>query len=439
MSQSNPIVAIVGRPNVGKSTLFNRIAQKRKSIIHSEAGITRDRVYETVNWTGRQFVLVDTGGFIPESDDRIESAIRLQVHMAIEEAELVLFVVDAVDSVTAMDREIATMLRTAGKPVVLVVNKNDNEKREREVYEFYELGHGDPFPISALNGRRIGDLLDRVLEALPREAPQETDAEDHLQLAIVGMPNAGKSSVLNAILGMEKAIVTEIPGTTRDSIDSEIQYYGQPVTLIDTAGLRKKRYISTAVEFYSMVRAQLALERCQVALCVIDASKGFTRQDASIIRAVLDRKKGLVLLLNKWDLVEKSDMTYREFEQEIAYQFRAMEYYPKLFISAKTRQRVSKILDTAMGVYAARRERITTHKLNQYFQKVIDRTPPPAMKGKHIKIKYVTQVKKEPPVFAFYCSDPKLIKEEYRRFLENQLRQGFGFFGVPLTISFRQK
>ena len=440
MSKIEPIIAIVGRPNVGKSTLFNRIAQKRKSIIHSEAGITRDRLYELVNWTGRQFVLIDTGGFVPESTDKIESAIRYQVQMAIEEADLVLFMVDVEDLVTTMDREIAGMLRISGKQILLVVNKSDNEEREQQIFEFFEFGFGEPFPISAINGRRIGDLLDAILEKLPVDAPAEKESEeDHLELAIVGMPNSGKSSIVNALIGAEKAIVTDIPGTTRDSVDSEIKYYGQKVTIIDTAGLRRKKNISSNVEFYSMVRANLAIERCQVALMVIDATKGFSRQDANIIRAIIDKKKGLIVAVNKWDLMDKATNTARDYKQTIIDQYRALEHYPVLFVSALTKQRVSKILGEVMEVYRYRQLRISTAKLNEYFQTVIDRTPPPATKGKHIKIKYVTQLKKDPPIFAFYCNDPQDVKEEYKRFLENKLREEFRFAGVPLTIYFRQK
>jgi len=439
MSVSEPIVAIVGRPNVGKSTLFNRIAQKRKSIIHSEAGITRDRIYESVNWAGHQFVLIDTGGFILDSNDQIEKAIKVQVRIAVDEADLVLFIVDSMDSITPMDRETASLLRESSKTVLLVVNKCDNEKREQNLYAFYELGFGEPFPIAALNGRRIGDLLDRILDKLPRKAPLEQEKKDQLHLAIVGMPNVGKSSIVNALLGTEKSIVTEIPGTTRDSIDSELKYYGEKITLIDTAGLRKKSNIKNSIEFYSMVRTNIAINRCHVAVVVIDAVKGFTRQDANIIRTVISKKKGLVLLINKWDLIEKDSNTLLEFQRDLIDDFKRLEHYPMIFISALTKQRIHKVIKTAKEVYLARKQRINTNKLNRFFQDVIDKTPPPAVQGKYIKIKYVTQVKIEPPMFVFFCNYPKYIKEEYQRFLENQLRAGFGFKGVPLTVLFRQK
>lgn len=437
--KSEPTVAIIGRPNVGKSTLFNRIARKRKSIVHPQAGITRDRIYGMVNWAGRQFRLIDTGGYVPESRDTIESAVRAQVELAIQEADLILFLVDINDQIMPMDSQIAELLRTVVKPIILIANKCDNEKRENSRFEFFKLGFGEVFPISALNGRRIGDLLDLILDNLPSAAPEEQEAPDHPRLAIVGMPNAGKSSVVNAILGIEKNIVTEIPGTTRDSIDSEIKYYGEPITLIDTAGLRKKSNIKDSIEFYSSVRTDRAIQRCNVVLLVIDALKGFNRQDAHIVRTIIDRKKGLVIIINKWDLIEKDSKTLKNFRQDIINRFPEIAYYPMIFISALTRQRVGQILETATKVYRSLGQRIPTNRLNKYFQEVINRTPPPAVMGKHIQIKYATQVKANPPVILFFCNEPKNIKEDYRRFLENQLRKEFGFLGIPVTLLFRQK
>jgi len=439
MAKRDPIVAIIGRPNVGKSTLFNRIAQKRRSIVHPQAGITRDRVYETVTWTGRQFTLIDTGGYITGSQDTMESAIRVQVQLAIEEADLILFMVDAYDLLMPMDNQIAELLRTFSKPVLLIANKCDDEKREQHRYEFFGLGFGNVIPISAQNGRRIGDLLDSILENLPNEAPAEKEGPDHLRLAIVGIPNVGKSSIVNAILGVDKLIVTDIPGTTRDSIDSEVQYHGQSITLIDTAGLRKKRRIKDDIEFFSNIRTDRAIDRCNVTVVVIDAVKGFTRQDATIVRSIIDRKKGMVVAINKWDLIEKDSNTLKNYQIDITDIFSELSHYPMIFISALTKQRIGQILDTANDVYVLCKQRITTNALNKYFQHVIDYTPPPAVQGKYIQIKYVTQVKKEPPVFVFFCNDPKGIKEEYRRFLENRLRKQFGFKGVPVTLLFRQK
>ncbi len=436
---SEPIVAIVGRPNVGKSTLFNRLAQKRKSIVHAQAGITRDRVYESVVWAGRRFLLVDTGGFIPESADQIDRAIRIQVKLAVEEANLVIFMVDASEPMTSLDREVAGMIRQSNKEYLIVANKCDNDNREMLGLEFTELGLGEVFPISALNGRNIGDLLDKIQAKIPTRIADNEEPADHLRLAIVGMPNAGKSSILNVLVGAEKAIVTDIPGTTRDAIDTEIKYYNEPVTLIDTAGMRKRRNIKDDVEYYSSLRAYRAIERCNVALVVVDAEKGFNRQDAEIVRQVLDLKKGLVLAINKWDLVQRETNTQINYERDINEKFRELEHYPKIFISAKTHQRVHTILETAREVYQNRKRRIATNELNTFMQAIIERTPPPATLGKFIKIKYITQVKTEPPVFVFFCNEPRLIKEEYRRFLENQLRGQFGFSGVPVIISFRQK
>ncbi|HPC35492.1 MAG TPA: ribosome biogenesis GTPase Der [Candidatus Marinimicrobia bacterium] len=436
---TEPIVAIVGRPNVGKSTLFNRLTQKRKSIVHSEAGITRDRVYETVNWAGRQFLLIDTGGFVPESADQITNAIREQVKLAVNEADLVIFMVDASEPMTALDREIAAMIRRSQRDYLVVANKCDNERLEINSLEFTELGLGEVFPISALNGRYIGDLLDAILQKIPQKIATVKEEKEHLQLAIVGMPNVGKSSILNVLAGSEKAIVTDIPGTTRDAIDTEIKYFNEPVTLIDTAGMRKQRRIKDEVEYYSFLRASRAIERCNVALVVIDAVKGFTRQDAAIVRQVIDLRKGLVIAINKWDLVQRETNTQVNYQRNLIEQFRELEHYPILFVSAKTHQRVPKILETARMVYENRKMRIETNELNKFLQDVINRTPPPANLGKFIKIKYVTQVKTEPPVFVFFCNEPHLIKEDYRRFLENQLRRQFGFIGVPLIISFRKK
>ena len=439
MAKREPVLAIVGRPNVGKSTLFNRISKKRKSIIHQKSGITRDRIYEKIEWSGREFVIVDTGGFVPSTDDTMESAIRAQITLALEEADIVLFMVDVVNGLTPIDKEVGDRLRSAGKEVLLVINKVDNEKRENDIYEFYSMGFGEPFPISALNGRRIGDLLDTVLSMFPKEAPIEKEREEILNLAIVGMPNVGKSSIVNALLGKEKSIVTDIPGTTRDSIDSALKYYGESIVIIDTAGLRKKQYIKDHIEYYSTLRTHRSIDRCHVAVVVIDAVKGFTRQDADIARTVIDLKKGLLLAVNKWDLIEKDSNSAIEFQREVCDKFKSLEHYPFLFVSALTKQRVQKIIDISREIYSFRKKRVSTGRLNEYFQRVIDRTPPPAVKGRYIKIKYITQVQIDPPVFVFFSNDPRNIKEGYRRFLENQLRSEFEFVGVPLTIFFRQK
>jgi len=332
MSATEPVVAIVGRPNVGKSTFFNRLAQKRKSIIHHEAGITRDRVYEIITWTGHQFMLIDTGGFVPHSDDTMDTAIREQVHIAVEEADLIIFLVDAREEITSMDQEIARVLRESGKDVILVANKCDNEKMELYQYGLYELGFNKPYAISALNGRRIGDLLDLILEKLPKTVI-EKEPEKHLQLAIVGMPNAGKSSLVNSLLGQDKNIVTDIPGTTRDSIDTVIKHFGEDITLIDTAGIRRKKRVNTSVEFYSAVRAERALERCHVAVVVIDGFKGITRQDQNIIRSVIDLNKGLIIAVNKWDLITKDDHTMNLYRKALISEFSALEHHWELCLA----------------------------------------------------------------------------------------------------------
>jgi GTP-binding protein len=439
MSQREPIVAIVGRPNVGKSTLFNRIAQKRQSIVHSQAEITRDRLYAKIGWAGKQFTLIDTGGFMPESQDIIEDAIRKQIESAVIESDLILFVVDSNELITATDREIANLLHKFGKKVITVVNKCDNQQKEENQYLFYELGFEEVFPISALGGRNIGDLLDLILDNLPREVSFTEDKKGELNLAIVGMPNVGKSSIVNALLGEERSIVTDIPGTTRDAVDTELKYYGSSIVLIDTAGLRKKSNIKDNIEYYSNVRAQRAIERCDVAVVIIDAVKGFMNQDMTIIRNVIEKKKGLIIAVNKWDLVEKDSNTMEYYKKSIIDKFKALEYYPIIFVSALMKKRVFRIIEKAREVKENRERRISTSKLNKYFQPIIDRVPPPAVQGKNIKIKYITQVKKEPPVFVFFCNEPKSIKEEYKRFLTNQLRNGFGFEGVPLTLLFREK
>jgi|UPI00036DC1D7 GTP-binding protein len=436
---AEPIVAIVGRPNVGKSTLFNRLVKQRKTIVHARAGITRDRVYEKVHWSGRSFLLVDTGGFVPPSADQIENAIRSQVIYAISEADLLLLLLDAKSELSSIEFEIATLIRRANKQVIVIANKCDNERLEMQSLALCELGLGEVFPISALNGRNIGDLLDLILTKIPVKVALPASDLQHLCLAIVGLPNAGKSSILNALVGSEKAIVTDIPGTTRDSIDSEIQYYGKPVTLIDTAGIRKKSNIVDEVEFYSILRAFRAIERANVVLLVVDAEKGFTRQDAKLVRHVIDNKKGLVVAINKWDLVPKTTQTAHEFRQAIITEYGDLEFYPFLFISAKTKQRIHTILQTALQVYQNRQRRISTSELNAVFQRIIEQSPPPAVQGAFIKIKYVTQVKIDPPVVVFFCNEPYLIKSEYRRFLERQLHAHFDFFGVPVTITFRKK
>jgi len=437
MSKVKPLVAIVGRPNVGKSTLFNRIIEDRKSIVDSVPGVTRDRVYEDAEWAGKTFSLIDTGGYIPYSDDKIDKATRAQANIAVEEADLLLFVVDVRDSITGIDREVAKILRKSNKPIFLVVNKCDNEKYIQDTYEFYELGLGDPFPVSAINGRNVGDLLDEVIEKLPVE--QYYEDEKRLDLAIVGKPNAGKSSLANALLGMEKSIVTDIPGTTRDAIDTDLNYEDQEITLVDTAGLRKKRKVKDGVEFYSTVRANKSIQRSDVVVLVIDAYQGFTRQDANIVNTVIRYRKGLMIAYNKWDTIDGGVNTAREYFDRTVGLYSELKYYPFLYISAKYGKRVKNVLDVAIDIYQERQKTIKTKDLNNYFEQVFAKTPPPAEKGRYIKIKYISQVHTAPPVFVFFSNFPRLIGQSYRRFIEGKLRDKFGFNGVPITLRFRKK
>ncbi|MCF7886600.1 MAG: ribosome biogenesis GTPase Der [Candidatus Marinimicrobia bacterium] len=437
MSKIKPLVAIVGRPNVGKSTLFNRIIEDRKSIVDSEPGVTRDRVYEDAEWAGKQFSLIDTGGYMPYSDDKIDKATRTQANIAVEEADLLLFVVDVRDSITSIDREVAQILRKSNKPIFLVVNKCDNEKYLQDTYEFFELGLGEPFPVSAINGRRVGDLLDEVIEKLPVELYYED--EKRLNLAIIGKPNAGKSSLTNALLGMKKSIVTDIPGTTRDAIDTDLDYDGHEITLVDTAGLRKRKKVNDGVEFYSTVRANKSIQRCDVAVLVIDAYQGFTRQDANIVNEVIRYRKGLILAYNKWDTIDGDINTAQDYFDRTVAIYSDLKYYPFVFISAKNGKRIQNVLDLTIEIYNERQKRVKTKELNQYFEDIFSRTPPPAAKGKFIKIKYISQVHTAPPVFVFFTNFPKLIDQSYRRFIERKLRDEFGFNGVPISMKFRKK
>lgn len=433
------IVAIVGRPNVGKSTLFNRIIGERDAIVDPQSGVTRDRHYGEAQWNGKKFIVIDTGGYVPESKDVFEAAIREQVWIAIEEADVIVFVVDGITGVTPLDVEIAKILRQTNKKVVLAVNKIDNEKSEIYIAQFYELGVGEPFPISALHGRKIGDFLDEVVKDLPSVDGEEKNEEDQIKVAIVGQPNVGKSSFVNAVLGENRTIVTDIPGTTRDSIDTQFEYNGNKFLLIDTAGLRKRSKIKESIEFYSAIRALKALQRCDVAVVMLDATCGLERQDLRIIGEAAELKKGIVIAVNKWDLVEKDANTALEYEHALKSKLKVFDYVPVVFISAKTKQRIFKVLDLAKVVHDERAKRIKTSELNKVLFPIVKETPPPAVSGKEIKIKYVTQVKSSPPVFAFFANFPDDIPEHYKRFLENKIRENFGFIGVPLTIIFKRK
>ena len=450
------IVAIVGRPNVGKSTLFNRIIGKRIAIVHHESGVTRDRNYGEAEWTGKKFFLIDTGGFVPDSDDQFNKHIREQVKIAIEEADKVIFVVDGENGLHPVDREIANNLRkySGGKEIFLAANKIDSNKREIYKNEFFSLGLGEPYAISALSGKLVAELLDDITKGF---SEGEDVQDERIKFAIIGRPNAGKSSIVNAILKEDRNIVTDIPGTTRDSIDSEIKYHGETLVLIDTAGLRRKSKAkrSETLELFSTVRTYKALERCDVAMLVIDATvvmegmgnvsdlKHSTfkldRQDARIIEDVLSYRKGLLIVINKWDLVEKDSKTSVIIENKITEHLKSYKFLRFIFISALTKQRIHKVIEEAKAVYDERAKKIKTSELNEVMLDEIKRMPPQAARGKEIKINYITQLKSSPPVFGLFTNEPDLIAEHYKRYLEKKLREHFGFAGVPISLVFKKK
>jgi GTP-binding protein len=432
------LVAIVGRPNVGKSTLFNRILGHRDAIVHDHPGVTRDRHYADAEWAGRSFTLIDTGGFVPASDDVIEIAVREQAQVAIEEADLVLFVVDATTGPLPTDAEIASVLRKAAKRVVTIVNKVDSDAREYAVSEFFSLGLGTPVPASALLGRKIGDLLDEVTAGMEDRGGADED-DGRLKLAIIGRPNVGKSSLVNALVQRDRHIVTDIPGTTRDPIDTVLTYQGQDIVLVDTAGLRRKSKIKESIEFFSTLRTLKSIDRCDVAIVLLDATQGLEHQDLHVVDAALERKRPMVIAVNKWDLVEKDNKTADAYAKALRERLRAYDYVPILFISAVVRQRIYKVIDIAKAVHAESQRRIQTSELNDALLPEIERYPPRTRSGKELKIKFITQVRTAPPVFAFFCNLPEQIEENYRRFLENRLRERYPFTGVPVTLVFKKK
>ena len=434
---ARPAIAIIGRPNVGKSTLFNRLVEKRKAIVDAKEGITRDRIRGTLDWENCLYDIVDTGGYIPDDVDVFNAAVREQAEMAVIEADFILFLVDGKADPTASDKDLANLVRKSGKPHMLVINKCDTLKTDEQQLRFHELGIEPMVTISALNGRLTGVMLEQITTVLnPVMAKQ--DKESYMRLAIVGMPNVGKSSLTNALLQKEQTIVTPIAGTTRDSIDTAFIWYGKTIVLVDTAGLRKRAKVSDNIEFYSNVRTHSAIENADVSLVMIDAEKGFGKQDKAIIDLVIRKGKGLVLLVNKWDLIEAETNTMAEMKKEIQWQFKGLDDYPILFISALTRRRVSNIMKIADQVHQARHQKINTKLLNEFLRETIKKMAIPAVKGRLIRIKFINQVRTAPPLIVCHTNYPKLLPVNYRRYLENQLRETFDFSGVPIKLSFRQ-
>lgn len=433
------IVAIVGRPNVGKSTFFNRLVGTKKAIMDNMSGVTRDRHYGYAEWVGKYFTVIDTGGYVHGSDDVFEESIRRQVEIAMEEATVILFLVDVEAGVTPLDEEFASVLRQTNKPVFLVANKSDTHKRAQMAGEFYSLGLTEEiYPVSSQNGAGTGDLLDEVIKHFADEGIEDPDAGIP-KIAVLGRPNVGKSSFVNLLLGEERNIVTDIAGTTRDAIHSRYNAFGNEFIIIDTAGLRRKTKVHEDIEFYSVLRAIRALEEADVCIIMIDATRGLEAQDMNIIGLAEKNRKGIVILVNKWDLIEKENNTSKEFEAAIREKIAPIDYTPIIFISVINKQRVHKAIETAVQVYARKKEKIPTSKLNDLILKEIENYPPPAIKGKYVKIKYVTQLPTHNPTFAFFCNLPQYIKESYTRFLENKIRQHFGFEGVPISIVLRKK
>ncbi|MDP4663562.1 MAG: ribosome biogenesis GTPase Der [Salibacteraceae bacterium] len=431
------LVAIIGRPNVGKSTFFNRMVGRRQAIVDEYSGVTRDRHYGTTDWGGREFSLIDTGGYVSGTEDLFEKEIAKQVIIAMQEANIIIFVVDAKNGVNDLDKDVAKLLRQSKKPVLLVANKIDNPIQVSESYEFYELGFEKIFPISAINGSGTGDLLDEVISLLPEELEQEPS--ELPRISVVGRPNAGKSSFVNALLGVERNIVTDIAGTTRDTIDTNYNAFGFEFTLVDTAGIRKKTKVHEDLEFYSVMRAIRAIEGSDVCVLMIDATEGIGQQDINIFGLIQKNRKGVVVLVNKWDLVEKDTHTAKEYEALIKERLAPYSDVPVIFTSVLEKQRIHKALQAALDVYKNRIQRIKTSELNEAMLPLIERFPPPALKGKYVKIKYVQQLPTHVPTFAFYCNLPQYIKDPYKRFIENQMRKMYDFTGVPIQIFFRAK
>ncbi len=434
-----PVVSIVGRPNVGKSTIFNRLIGKRKAIVHDEYGVTRDRHYGQSYWNGVDFNVIDTGGYLPDDMDVMVVGIREQVHIALEESDVVLFVVDTEMGINTLDKSVAKLLREQKKPVLLVANKADNEMRRLDANEFYELGFDEIFPISGISGTGTGELLDKVVELFPESQPEDED-DGFPKIAFIGRPNVGKSSLVNALLNDERSIVTEIAGTTRDSINSKFSYNGKDYTLVDTAGLRKRAKVKENIEFYSTVRTARAIQECDVAVLMLDAMRGFEDQDKRVLREAEKFNKALIILLNKWDLVtDKETNTVKQFEEYIHEAVPMLDYVPILTISALHKQRINKVMDLAAQVIEERKKEISTSDFNTFLEGILSSRPLPMKRGRHLKIQYATQVKSNPPVFKFFMNNPEDLPANYRRYIENKIREHYGFVGVPITMVFRQK
>ncbi len=431
------IVAIVGRPNVGKSTFFNRLIQRREAIVDAVSGVTRDRHYGKSDWNGKSFSLIDTGGYVVGSDDIFEAEIDKQVELAIDEADVIIFMVDVTHGITGMDQEVAQLLRRSKKPYFLAVNKVDSANRQQDAVEFYALGVDQYFTISSINGSGTGDLLDAVAKALPEHS--ENKESELPRFAVVGRPNAGKSSFINALIGEDRFVVTDIAGTTRDSIDTQYNRFGFDFNLVDTAGIRKKSKVKEDLEFYSVMRSVRAIEHCDVVLLVFDATRGFDGQVQNIFWLAQRNNKGVVILANKWDLVEKDNTTTKEMEQYIKKQCEPFVDVPIVFMSALSKQRIFKAIETAVAVYENRSKKVKTSRLNDVMLPIIQTTPPPSIKGKYVKIKFCTQLPTPYPSFAFFANLPQYVKDPYKRFLENKLREHFDFHGVPITVYLRKK
>lgn len=432
------LIAIVGRPNVGKSTLFNRLIGERKAIINDESGVTRDRIYGRTNWNGRDINVVDTGGFVKNSDDVFESAVRTQVQIAIDEADVILFMGDVTTGITDLDEGVADMLRRTVKPVFVAVNKVDNNARQLQANEFWGLGFENTFFLSSITGSGTGELLDAIVEILPEDKSEETD-EDIPKVAVLGRPNVGKSSFVNALLDQDRNIVTDIAGTTRDAIHSRYSKFGKEFILIDTAGIRKKKKVHEDLEFYSVIRAVKSIDDAHVCILMIDATQGLESQDMSIFSLIVKRKRGLIILVNKWDLVEKETNTARDYEQMIREKIAPFNDVPILFISTLEKQRIYKAVELIEYVYHNRSKKLKTSELNDALQEMITRVAPPSHRGQMIKIKYATQLPTRYPSFALFCNHPKSVKESYRNYLENQFRARFDFTGVPISLVFKSK